>query len=523
MLGAVKRAVDGGSGIGRFLLTGSVRGHLDTQTWPGTGRLVHLRMWGLTVAEISGSVRAEPFLETLARGDVAAFALPADVPDLRGYVELALRGGYPEPPSTSVTSPAKRGWRAISHSCSPGTPRASTASAIRAARTLLRSARGQYGRHRHREDAIRRRRHQPFERGRVRATAREHVRARTSARLEQQQAVPTRQSAQRYLTDASLLAAVLRIDAPAAMRDGGLLGRLVETFVLAQIRPEVELSGFRPRLYHLREKNGRHEINLLAEVSAGYVWHRDPVHRGATRVDARPGWFANARERFLGGAVLHTGPRPFQLSERIFALPICVLWGSQPRAERGLSATPRPRRRPGPRPRLPGRLRASTASSAAIATASWSRSGSRVVSSCSFRPGHITARTQRRLRLRPANLMSSKEMPAMSGTPRMRVSTSRYQAGRPIGANTKIATTITIEQEARAAARVQAREALSVVGRELQAGLEAGDRLVLGAVVLEHAAQVADAREQHTCSRGRSSCGRCPRRPRTAPSCAAGP
>ena len=46
----------------------------------------------------------------------------------------------------------------------------------------------------------------------------------------------------------------------------------------------------------------------------------------------------------------------------------------------------------------------------------------------------------------------------------MRVAISQYQAGRPIGAKTKIAMTITIEQEARAAARVQAREALRVAG-----------------------------------------------------------
>ena len=52
------------------------------------------------------------------------------------------------------------------------------------------------------------------------------------------------------------------------------------------------------------------------------------------------------------------------------------------------------------------------------------------------------------------------------------------------------------EQEARAAARVQAAEALRVGRRELEAGLVAGDRLVLGAVVLEDAAQVAQARQQ---------------------------
>ena len=76
----------------------------------------------------------------------------------------------------------------------------------------------------------------------------------------------------RYLTDTSLLSAALHLDeVSAVMRDGNLLGRLIETHVLAQIRPELELAGFTPRLYHLREKNGRHEIDLVAELSAGNV------------------------------------------------------------------------------------------------------------------------------------------------------------------------------------------------------------------------------------------------------------
>lgn len=65
VLGAVKRAVDEGSGAGRFLLTGSVRDQLHTQMWPGTGRVIPVRMWGLTVGEIFGSPPREPFLQKL--------------------------------------------------------------------------------------------------------------------------------------------------------------------------------------------------------------------------------------------------------------------------------------------------------------------------------------------------------------------------------------------------------------------------------------------------------------------------
>src|SRR4051794_39378537 len=132
---------------------------------------------------------------------------------------------------------------------------------------------------------------------------------------------------------------------------------------------------------------------------------------------------------------------------------------------------------------------------AAIATASSSRSGSRVVSFCSMSPGHMTARTQRLRRLRPANLMISNEMPAMSGTPRMRESTSQYHAGRPIGANRKIATIMTMSRKL-VPQRGCSREKLRVRRREREVGLVAGDRLVLRAVVLEDAAQVAQAREQ---------------------------
>lgn len=96
VLGAIKRAVDDGTGAGRFLLTGSVRADLDTQMWPGTGRLVRVQMYGMTMREMDGGLTGEPFLDKLARADLEAFPAPLDPPDLLGYVELALRGGFPD-------------------------------------------------------------------------------------------------------------------------------------------------------------------------------------------------------------------------------------------------------------------------------------------------------------------------------------------------------------------------------------------------------------------------------------------
>ena len=82
-----------------------------------------------------------------------------------------------------------------------------------------------------------------------------------------------------------------------------------------------------------------------------------------------------------------------------------------------------------------------------MATSTCSSSGSRVVSFCSCMPGQMIAWTHARERLRPANLISSNDRPATSGTPTIRVASRTYQAGSPIGAKTKMATIITTSRK----------------------------------------------------------------------------
>jgi Domain of unknown function (DUF4143) len=66
-------------------------------------------------------------------------------------------------------------------------------------------------------------------------------------------------------------ASVLRLDVRGALRDANLLARLLDTFVVAQLRGERATSESRPRLYHLREEHGRHEVDLVAELGGGSV------------------------------------------------------------------------------------------------------------------------------------------------------------------------------------------------------------------------------------------------------------
>ena len=331
VLGAVKRAVDRGSGAGRFLLTGSVRAKFTGATWPGTGRVVDVHMYGLTVREIVGQLTGEPFLSRLAHADIDAFETGADPPDLLGYIDLALRGGFPD--AALDSSPDTRGaWlsgyldqlltrdlETLQENRDPHRLRlyfealALNTAGIVQSKTLYDAA------------GIDHKTATAYERLLTNLLVLETLPAWSTNRVSRM----TR-TGKRYLVDTSLMAAALDLDERAVLRDGNLLGRIIDTFVLAQIRPEAALTSLRRRLYHLRSRDARHEVDLIAELSGGDVVAIEIKSSAAPkRSDARHlEWLREQLgERFLAGAVLHTGPRPFRLAERIYALPICTLWG----------------------------------------------------------------------------------------------------------------------------------------------------------------------------------------------------
>jgi len=329
VLGAVKRAVDDDPRPGRFLLTGSARGDVDAEIWPGTGRVVRLAVYGLTERELRGHTSGPTFVERLATGDVDAFALPAQVPDLVGYIDLALRGGFPQPVlGRSVSRRWLRGY--IEQLLT------SDVAALDGARDPVRMRR--YFRalalntagladHKTLYDAagIDRKTAAAYEHLLMSLFVLDAVPAWTTNRLARLVRAP-----KRYLVDSSLVGGVLNVDRLAVLRDGDLLGRMIDTFTVAQLRPEVEIALAPASLYHLRDEGGRHEVDLVAEVAASDVVAIEIKATSApSRDDARHlMWLRDQLgERFLAGAVLHTGPRPFRLDDRVLALPICCIWG----------------------------------------------------------------------------------------------------------------------------------------------------------------------------------------------------
>jgi predicted AAA+ superfamily ATPase len=329
LLGAVKRAVDDDNRPGRFLLTGSVRADLEVETWPGTGRLVRVDMFGLNEREIAGAASSPGPLEILAEGDPMALPMPTSAPDLPAYIDRALRGGFPEV-ALHLERAARERWlvsylqqvltRDAVHISGRDPSKLSryfevlalNSAGIVADTTIFEAAK------------LDRKTADAYERLLVNLFMVDVVPAWLTNRLSRLVKTP-----KRYLTDPALIGAALRIDARSVMRDGGLMGRVLDTFVAAQLRPELAASSRRPRLFHLREKSGRREIDLLAEMGGDQIVAIEVKASAApSRSDsAHLEWLRDRLgDRFVAGVVLHTGPSAFSLTDRIAAIPIASLW-----------------------------------------------------------------------------------------------------------------------------------------------------------------------------------------------------
>jgi uncharacterized protein len=329
VLSAVKRAVDQDFSGGQFILTGSAASDLTQSGWAGTGRLVRISLWGMTDRELSGAT-AGPGLLATASDPSAALPEITDGPGLRDYVERALRGGLPQ--LAQAASPRRRALLAdayveqlVTRDVEAVADRRNPTLLRRYLRTLAASTAGTPAVERLIEAASI---------DRITAAAyddvldllmvTQRVPAYVNNRLNRLARRP-----KRYLTDPGLLGPLAGIDEQAVLRDADLLGRVIDTYVAAQLRPELELTSPRPQLLHLRDANGDHEIDLIVEQPDGSVVAIEITATAAPSTDdARHLRWLRDRigDRFQRGIVFHTGPRSFQHEPQIWYLPIAALW-----------------------------------------------------------------------------------------------------------------------------------------------------------------------------------------------------
>jgi uncharacterized protein len=330
VLGAVKRAVDDDPRPGRFVLTGSSQADLSTTGWPATGRIVRLTMCPLVGRERHGDPTSTSLVDRIITGGIEAFAAPSSGWDLHGYVAEALTSGWPE----ALRVPGERArdrWLTsyVDHLVTREAPSLGVARDPARMRKYLQVVAANTAgvpTHKLLYDAA----------GISRVSAAGYddlldtlmitnrIPAWAGNRMDRAIRLP-----KRYLIDPGLLVPLLRIDQRRVLRDGDLLGRLLDTFVAAQLRAECAVSIVGADLFHLRDANGRHEIALLVEARDGNIIAVEVKATAAPSLaDARHlEWL---RERlgstFAAGLVVHTGPQVFRLGERIIAVPIGSLW-----------------------------------------------------------------------------------------------------------------------------------------------------------------------------------------------------
>lgn len=331
VLGAVKRSVDADPRPGRYLITGSVRGDVDSPTWPGTGRLLRVTLHGLTVGEIEGRFPAVSLLDRISGGDLDPWlARVTDPPDLRRYAELAVRGGFPEP-ALRLPPSERSGWfdsyidQLLTRDLARLSPRrdplrlrsyleayAIHSASVVGASTLQRAA------------GVAKATGEDYEELLRRLFVVDVVPAWWTNRLKRLVRSP-----KRYFVEPALAVASLRIDLDGLMKDGHLLGRVLDALVVAHLRSELPRCDSRPRIFHLRQQEGRQEVDVIVEFGGRRVVGIEvKATASPTLKDARHlEWLRDRLERrFLAGVVLHTGPRGFELAERIVAAPVAALW-----------------------------------------------------------------------------------------------------------------------------------------------------------------------------------------------------
>jgi len=117
------------------------------------------------------------------------------------------------------------------------------------------------------------------------------------------------------------------------LKSADRVGRLIDTFVLAQLRPLLKLATPSVTAHHLRDGNQTREIDLVLESASGQivgieikaastVYPRDAKHLAWLR--------DHVGTTFQRGIILHTGATTYPLGERIWAVPIAALWRAKP-------------------------------------------------------------------------------------------------------------------------------------------------------------------------------------------------
>lgn len=131
-----------------------------------------------------------------------------------------------------------------------------------------------------------------------------------------------------YLSDTGLLAHLLGLTLERLEIDAGLIGGVLENFVMMELKKQSARSDTQPQLFYWRTASGQ-EVDIVLEDSAGHLVGIE-VKAGATlgESDVR-GLEALAQaagKRWIRGIVLYTGADVIPFASNLHGIPVPYLW-----------------------------------------------------------------------------------------------------------------------------------------------------------------------------------------------------
>jgi predicted AAA+ superfamily ATPase len=133
-----------------------------------------------------------------------------------------------------------------------------------------------------------------------------------------------------HLLDTGLASHLIGADAQRLREDRMLFGRLLESFVVAELRKQISWTDARIALHHFRTSGGS-EVDVVLEKPDGSVAAIE-IKAGATVGAADFTALTALKEKldphFRAGAVLYSGDRILPFGDRLWLLPFSVLWAA---------------------------------------------------------------------------------------------------------------------------------------------------------------------------------------------------
>ncbi len=131
-----------------------------------------------------------------------------------------------------------------------------------------------------------------------------------------------------YMVDSGLLAYLLDINLEKALTNSTLMGKIVENFVVGELRKQATWNKTIIQMYHCRTTGGE-EVDIILEDRSGNIVAIEVKASESVGLDDFKGikfLQDKMKDKFVMGIVLYAGTQQIGLADNIYALPINVLW-----------------------------------------------------------------------------------------------------------------------------------------------------------------------------------------------------